>query len=498
MSKAYEQALDNEMQQQETFVRFGDVENGNYTKFNEDGTQEIFVNGVSQGVVLDNFDNKYFSNRFNGQSLLNTLKFGRNVRMGVIGDSTSQLTDNFIEQLAKLLGTLGETESFKLVYYKYNPTSQEWYTNLVRGSSATASELNGIKFTGGTNGYLTHPDDTAWTATDGLKIEWRVSDYDISNTNQTFIQAKWLSTSLVRSYNVAFDDDDVRLAWMDSSLANQSETFTGALAGVSTSDIVHMRVELEFDRGDGNYEVRLYRTTDLGFNWTLVDTIVGTGTTSINKATGTIINVNNLNNDPSGSFTQPIKIHKSIFYNGLSGEIITLPTNIEEFTVVDSSNSVSDGDIATLEIYNGAVGGKDYAYYDSAKIKETTVPDSNQYFIVNHGHNSSMTTYNDFNTEIDDFVTRLEAIITNPTIMFSTQNPKISGPTYPWEKQAQDIRSRITGQYAMRNSHCLVDSSTAIQATVPGWEAMMDDQTHPDASLYAIMAGWWFNYMTGQ
>jgi len=44
MSKAYEQALDNEMQQQETFVRFGDVENGNYTQFNENGTQVTYKN----------------------------------------------------------------------------------------------------------------------------------------------------------------------------------------------------------------------------------------------------------------------------------------------------------------------------------------------------------------------------------------------------------------------------------------------------------------------
>jgi len=46
MSKAYEQALDNEMSQQETFVRFGDVENGNYTRFNEDGTQVIYKNFI--------------------------------------------------------------------------------------------------------------------------------------------------------------------------------------------------------------------------------------------------------------------------------------------------------------------------------------------------------------------------------------------------------------------------------------------------------------------
>jgi hypothetical protein len=52
MSRAYEQALDNEMSQQETFVRFGDLVNGDYIRFNENGTQEIFINGVSQGILV--------------------------------------------------------------------------------------------------------------------------------------------------------------------------------------------------------------------------------------------------------------------------------------------------------------------------------------------------------------------------------------------------------------------------------------------------------------
>jgi len=99
---------------------------------------------------------------------------------------------------------------------------------------------------------------------------------------------------------------------------------------------------------------------------------------------------------------------------------------------------------------------------------------------------------------LSDYIARLDAILSSTTKLFSTQNPKLSGPTFPFEKQAQDIRSSQIRQYSSKNGHGCVDSSTAIYNTVPNWETLMDDQTHPTDVLYEIEAEWWFNYMTSK
>lgn len=457
---------------------------GNYVEIQKDGSPLKVLKENNEML-----GERYSANSFVGRSLYNTLLAGRNAVLGCIGDSTSAVTDNWMIQLAEKIGDLGLA---KVIYHTFDDTAETFNASASYGLSPTGVEENGISFNDGTNAFLTRPSDASWTSLDA-KVEARFSNYQGVDS---FLFAKWTAADADKSFYLRALGNNLLFTWWDG-VAQQTAQFVNALLGVVATDTIHYKVEAEADRGDGNYEVKLYSTVNNGVTWVNDDTKTGTGTTVFNRTAVGDYDIGTFSS--SSSFTSTIKIHKACIYNGIDGEMIMHPANIEDWGNKNGTDDVTyGGSIPVLNIYNGSIAGEAYSYWDATKIAETTVPDEYQSFIVNHGHNSQWDIGDVFYQQIVDFVALLNAQILNPTLMFSTQNPWTTGYTYESRKYTMPLKATMTRRFANTNSLGIVDTMTWINETVTDWESEMTDAIHPNATLYEREAIAWLNFITGR
>lgn len=480
---------------------FGKESEGNYIKIKMDGGVEQYNNSTSLGEYLPSslvtsgtgvyFANKYFNNMFIGSGLSRRLELSANATLGVIGDSTGALANNFIQQIAEKYGDLGIA---KVVYSTYNNPMN---VDAVYGLSADAESELGLVFKDAAGSYVSYPDDGTFDNVEGLAIEYKISQYNDTKP-QTFIISKWGYGAANRSFNYNLNGPDAQLVIMENDDNIIYINIPNAVLGAVDSDIIHHKVNYKDDNGSGFYTAQIYTSVDDGINWTYATGVTGTSVGDMRYDRNSDWNINNLNNDEISTFTSSFKLHRIGIRNGVGEEFVNVPTDPFQWEFKDNDNVESDGTVPTLFVYNGCEGGKDYDYFTNEIILRNTVPNPEQYFIVNHGHNQNIKTYADNYQDMNDFYTRLNTNLIRPLIMISTQNPRLADSYRPLIQQAQNLRADQDRIYAIQNNYGCVDSLNAILDTIPNWEDLMEDQTHPgaDGVLYGYMADWWVEYLT--
>jgi len=502
VSTAQQTALDSKLTINEDLAqdeKVGDVGNANYVELQKDGTApKVYEGGINTGNLISDVGAKYFANRFIGQSPINNLLAGRNSVMSSLGDSTGESDTSQIGQLVTKLGSYFSDKNVMVEYNDYDDTSTpKWSRTQIYNAPANHQDIRGLK----SNGTLKCPllvDDGEWDSAD-LSIEFMFSDYDKSVNARPC--SKWTLGNITRqSFNVVAEatTGDLILEWSDG-VALQSETFSGFLTTSILTDVHHLRLDIDVDDGAGGYTVKLYKSTDLGLTWVLSDTKTGLATTTLERHVNAPWEIHGINQDVAN--TDQCIVHKFIVYNGIGGEIVSVPVNIEKWVLGDSSDSFEFvGSVPVLIFYNGSISGMKYTNMDITKIKLATVPDSFQTMIINFGHNSGVRIYELFYSDIEAFVTDLNSILSNTLLVFTTQNPR-DEDTDPSKGNAYtiELKAYTTRQYANNNSMGCIDTMTYIINNYPDWLVNdMDDYVHPNDTGYEIMASLEEKYFIGR
>lgn len=454
---------------------------GNYVTIQQDATTpKVYRDGNE--MLGDN----YSSNSFIGRSLYNTLLSGRNAVLSCIGDSTSA---KYIEYLAQKFGELGIC---RVVHNKYSTSNEYLNTQGIYGLTPSADEEVGFDFSG-SGGTIQYTGDVGWTSPD-IGIELRFSNYDTSKTN-IYLGSKWdNSVSANKSWYLRAEGADLRFTWYTGS-SEQATVISNVFAGQTLTDIKHIRIRAIEDEA-GTSKLYIDTTVDGGITWDLGTFSTVLGNTTFSRTTVSNFFINSI----AGSQANTVKIHKFVIYNGSFGETLT-PINLEQWDIRSNSATTNiTGTVPTLYIVDGGIGGLAFADYDATLLAKTTVPDTYQTMIINHGHNSDVSgTIEEFTTEINDFLTRLNTKLVDPQLIIDNQNPEQFDITIPFRANAFRIKGSVLRTLANKYNYGCIDTQTAWIDSQTDWEnELMEDAIHPNDVGYSLRALYAINYITGR
>lgn len=417
-----------------------------------------------------------------------SLLSGMSQTINIIGDSTGNSTNEWVYLYAqKLANDFATTHNVE--YRLIDPTSKKWQEVIDINS---AGEKRHILSTGDDNGYQIPHSSVDYTGSDlDVRVQFSSTALGAADT-QTFVSKFGGGGNRCwRMYKGVSGDLAFDVTEDGSTLITYFTTFDVA-DYASDGGVKFIRVVFDADNGSAQNELTVYTSTDDGVTWSQVYNSTKAGTVSLFQDATRDFEIGSRGND-SNVFDG--KFYQVQFMDGIDGHNLfpVLFEDIQQANLSPIGQSIAG--FPSIKIYNSSISGFSTSDYDLTLLERAIVVTDNPIIIISLSHNEGKQIGKNLHTAFDGIITNILTLVSNPNIIFLTQNPKGDSETFQLE---HEIRRGNICSYAYSNGFDVIDTYSEFErqfdAGVSFYDLIDVDDIHPSNAGSQLWADTVYNY----
>lgn len=377
----------------------------------------------------------------------------------------------------------------RVVLRQFNDSTQKYNAPIVLQAGASG-ERHVQFFGGGTNRTRQISATSIADHTTDFELQVRVAADDWTPAATQCIAAHNSGVGF-RGWTLKnLTNGDITFNWNPDPAVETTITLTGTAANLGFVDgtAYDIKVTIDIDNGGGGYTATMYKSSDFGATWTqVVQIVTSAGTTTVGKPVGVAYEIGG-----RGTTTEPFagKIYEIFIRDGIDGPTLN-PVPIDAWNIPSGTSRL--GGTPTLYVWQGAVVGKNFSYFnDTTRFPKLNPIAAPCLVILNDSHNENALRGSEITAPFDAWLAAHKARNPMATFAMIAQNPENISIVATAESHGARVREMAA--HALTNGVAVIDFMRAMMLDGRGLGVLVKtDGVHPsepDGYTVGIDAMW--------